>query len=164
MNKSSEAEAHIYFSDFFDVDQQTLEDYGAFNISLINDLPLFIDPFLLFDSENLEYKVLHDEIIKYVKFLRDVSIDPAIDKGLIAHWFSFPEVSQNWLGFSRTGNKGSGLGKDFAATLNRHLHNVFKDFGAETVTRGSHLEKLCLLGDGVGRDHLSDFTTNLIKG
>jgi hypothetical protein len=25
------------------------------------------------------------------------------------------------------------------------------------------LEKFTLLGDGVGRDHLSDFTTNLIK-
>jgi hypothetical protein len=63
-----------------------------------------------------------------------------------------------------TGNKGSGLGGDFAAVLQRNLHNVFKNLGAETITRGSHLEKLCLLADGVGRDHLSDFTTNLIKG
>jgi hypothetical protein len=43
------------------------------------------------------------------------------------------------------------------------LHRVFTNFGAETITRGSHLEKLCLVGDGVGRDHLSDFTANLIK-
>jgi hypothetical protein len=41
---------------------------------------------------------------------------------------------------------------------------VFRNLGSETITRGSHLEKLCLLGGGVGRDHLSDFTTNLIKG
>ncbi|MGY6217374.1 hypothetical protein ACW73L_19645 [Methylolobus aquaticus] len=156
-------EAHIYFTDFFGIEPQVLEDYGAFNVSLINDLPLFIDPFLLFDSDKPEYNTLHDDIIRYVKFLRDVSLNSGIDRGLIDHWFRFPEVSQNWLGFSRTGNKGSGLGKDFAATLHRNLHHVFKDFGAETVTRGSHLEKLCLLGDGVGRDHLSDFTTNLIK-
>ncbi|WP_262967179.1 hypothetical protein [Methylobacter psychrophilus] len=162
-NINTHSEAHIYLTDFFGIDPQVLEDYGAFNVSLINDLPLFIDPFLLFDSKKPEYKALHDEIIKYVKFLRDVSLNSDIDKGLIDHWFRFPEVSQNWLGFSRTGNRGSGLGKDFAATLNRHLHHVFKDFGTETVTRGSHLEKLCLLGDGVGRDHLSDFTTNLIK-
>ena len=154
----------IYFSEFFGVAPEVIEDYGAFNVSLINDLPLFIDPFLLFDSEDADYNALHEQIITYVKFLRDASVDPSIDKGLLAHWFRFPEVSQNWLGFSKTGNKGSGLGPDFAATLQRNLHRVFKDFGAETITHGSHLEKLCLLGDGVGRDHLSDFTTNLIKG
>lgn len=157
------ATAKIYFSDFFDIQPEVLKDYGALNISLINDLPLFIDPFLLFDSDDAEYNRLHEEIIRYVKFLRDVSSDTTISKGLLDSWFGFPEVSQNWLGFSKTGNKGSGLGKQFAGTLHRNLHQVFKEFGSETITRGSHLEKLCLLADGVGRDHLSDFTTNLIK-
>jgi hypothetical protein len=59
-----------YFSDWFDVDPDDLDAYGAFNVSLINDLPLFIDPFLLFTSENATYRQLHDEIIKYLKFLR----------------------------------------------------------------------------------------------
>lgn len=157
------ASAKIYFTDFFEVDPEALEGYGALNISLINDLPLFIDPFLLFDSEDPEHQRLHDEIIRYVKFLRDISSDTSISKGLLDSWFGFPEVSQNWLGFSKTGNKGSGLGKQFAGALHRNLHQVFKDFGSESITRGSHLEKLCLLADGVGRDHLSDFTTNLIK-
>ena len=31
------------------------------------------------------------------------------------------------------------------------------------ITIGSHLEKLCLIKNGVGRDNISDFTTNLIK-
>ncbi len=153
----------IYFADFFEVAPAILETYGAFNISLINDLPLFIDPFLLFDSEEHRYNELHEEIIRYVKFLRDVSIDPSISQGLLDHWFRFPEVSQNWLGFSRSGNRGSGLGAEFASTLHRNLHRVFTNFGSEIITRGSHLEKLCLIAGGVGRDHLSDFTTNLIK-
>lgn len=156
--------AKIYFSDFFSVAPDVLEEYGAFNISLINDLPLFIDPFLLFDSQEDKYQVLHEDIIRYVRFLRDVAGNDSISAGLIESWFGFPEVSQNWLGFSKTGNKGSGLGKDFAKSLNKNLRRVFKSFGQETITRGSHLEKLCLLSDGVGRDHLSDFTTNLIKG
>lgn len=163
-NDKPTVDAHIYFTDFFEVSENVLEHYGAFNVSLINDLPLFIDPFLLFDSEEGKYKSLHDEIIRYVKFLRDVSAETSINKGLIDSWFRFPEVSQNWLGFSRKGNRGSGLGADFAKVLHHNLHRVFRDFGSETITRGSHLEKLCLLGGGVGRDHLSDFTTNLIKG
>lgn len=32
------------------------------------------------------------------------------------------------------------------------------------MTKGSHLEKLCLIRDGVGRDNISDFTNNLIRG
>lgn len=40
-------ELKIYFSDFFDVDEDIIESYGAVNISLINDMPLFVDPFLL---------------------------------------------------------------------------------------------------------------------
>lgn len=155
--------AKIYFADFFEVVPEVLDDYGALNISLINDLPLFVDPFLLFDSGEIEHQRLHEEIICYVKFLRDASSDASISKGLLDSWFRFPEVSQNWLGFSKTGNNGSGLGKQFAEALHRNLHQVFKDFGSETISRGSHLEKLCLMADGVGRDHLSDFTTNLIK-
>ena len=46
----------IYFCDFFEIGADKLEEYGAFNISLINDLPLFIDPFLLFGSSKLEYQ------------------------------------------------------------------------------------------------------------
>ena len=38
----------IYFTDIFNIDEKILENYGAFNISLCNDMPLFVDPFLLF--------------------------------------------------------------------------------------------------------------------
>ncbi|MEJ2046320.1 MAG: hypothetical protein P8X74_21515 [Reinekea sp.] len=42
---------NIYFSDYFGVSKEELDAYGAFNVSLINNLPVFIDPFLLFGSE-----------------------------------------------------------------------------------------------------------------
>ena len=34
----------LYFSDYFEVSEEALDQYGAFNISLVSDLPLFIDP------------------------------------------------------------------------------------------------------------------------
>ena len=61
-------ELKIYFSDFFDVDEDIIESYGAVNISLINDMPLFVDPFLLFNSEKPEYQQIHAEIIRYLLF------------------------------------------------------------------------------------------------
>src|SRR2546430_5206137 len=103
-----------YFTDFFDVDPAVLERYGAFNVSLVTDLPLFVDPFLLFNSKKKQYQALHSEIIRYLVFLRDKAHAGALDDGLVKSWYLFPEVKQNWLGFTTTGNGGSGLGKDFA--------------------------------------------------
>ena len=154
----------IYFSDVFSVDAGVLDQYGAFNIALVNDLPLFIDPFLLFDSEDAKYRGLHDEIIRYLVFLRDRARADELTEASITEWLLFREVKQNWLGFSQQGNQGTGLGKHFAAALARGLTGAFRNFGEERLTQGAHLEKLGLLSGGVGRDHLSDFTTNLIKG
>jgi hypothetical protein len=152
-----------FLSDHFGVGKEVFDEYGAFNVSIINDLPLFIDPFLLFHSEKEDYVKLHDQIIKYLVFLRDRAAEGQVDEGLLRGWYCFPEVKQNWLGFSVSGNGGTGLGIDFGRALHANLHVIFSDFGREKITEGSHLEKVCLVADGVGRDNISDFTTNLIQ-
>lgn len=152
----------IYFSDFFDIDPQTIKDYGAFNISLINDLPLFIDPFLLFCSKNAEYQQLHEEIIKYILFLKSKSkLD--LSTGSIKNWFYFSEIKENWFGYSIMGNSGRGLAGKFANSLKINLTTILKNFGEEDSV-SSHIEKLTLVKDGVGKDQVSDLTTNLICG
>lgn len=153
----------IYFTDYFGVSEDQLESCGAFNISLVTDLPLFIDPFLLFNSENPDYQALHDDIIRYLRFLRTKSEKGSISQALIKAWYCFSEVKQNWFGFCEDGNTGRGLGNGFAKALDLNLIHVFQNFGKEQITIGSHLEKLCLIRSGVGRDMISDFTTNLIK-
>jgi hypothetical protein len=156
-------ELNLYFSDYFKVDPGVLEQYGAFNISLLADLPLFIDPFLLFNSQTPEYAQLHDEMIRYLKFLRDKVASGPLAPGLIDALFRFPEIKENYLGFSIDSNDGRGLGKHFAVALHQNLHTVFRNFGDEKITQGSHLEKLCLFKTGVGKDNVSDFTCNLIQ-
>lgn len=161
-NKSNQI-IKLYFSDYFNISEDVVREYGAFNISLVADLPLFIDPFLLFNSDNATYKKLHAEIINYLRFLRDKS-SGSIDRGLLNAWYRFPEVKENWFGYTRSGNSGHGLGPKFASALNLSLDSIFKNFGDEKITASSHLEKLCLVREGVGRDNISDFTTNLTKG
>ena len=154
----------IYFSDFFNIDEDVIESYGAVNISLINDMPLFVDPFLLFNSEKPEYQTIHQNVINYLLFLQEQAEKyPTPPSGMLSSWYLFPEVKQTWLGFSLEGNDGRGLGRDFALNLHRGLQSIFKDFGKETITRSSHLEKLCLISPQVGRDKISDFATNFIK-
>jgi len=154
----------VYFSDVFSVSPDVIEKYGAFNVSLINDLPLFIDPFLIFNSSSKEYQRLHKEILKYVAFLRDQSVAKNVNEGLLRSWFCFPEIKQTWLGFSKNGNGGRGPGMEFAKALNENLVGVFADFDKQAVSRSPHLEKLCLIKENIGKDNISDFVTNLIKG
>jgi hypothetical protein len=151
-----------FFNEYFEVSEDDLGAFGAFNVSIVNDLPLFIDPFLLFHSDNSEYQQLHNEIIRYMVFLRDRASTQPINDDLLRAWYCFPEIKQNWLGFSVVGNSGSGLGIKFARVLHANLRRLFGDFGQEKITNGSHLEKVCLISSGVGRDNISDFTTNLI--
>src|SRR5258708_15046925 len=128
----------IYFSDVFEVDPDDLEAHGAFNISVVNDLPLFIDPFLLFNSKKPEYRLLHDEMIRYLRFLRDKASSGVVEAGLIEAWFTFHEVKQNWLGFSKNGNTGSGLALHFARALNSNLNPLFLRLAHHTVPKRSH--------------------------
>lgn len=155
----------FYFTDFFNVDKSELENYGAFNISLINDLPLFVDPFLLFNSENSQYKSLHESMIKYISFLKYkiLAKKGRFSNNEIKAWFMFNEVQQNWLGYSCVGNSGRGLNRAFANTLIDSFINNSSDFEINNITQGLHPEKLCLIKDGTGKDSVSDLTVNLIK-
>ncbi len=131
----------VYFSDSFGVSLDQMEEWGAFNVCLITDLPLFVDPFLLFNSECAEYMALHDEIIRYLKFLRSRSETGHITKGLLKAWYHFCEVDENCFGFCKSGHSGRGLGPKFARALNKNLHDIFNQFGDEQITESSHLEK-----------------------
>ena len=109
----------LYFTDVFGVPEKALEEFGAFNISLIVDLPLFVDPFLLFNSKEPTYQKLHEQVINYLLYLRDIAAEGDISAGRLRELFCFPEVRQNWLGFSQTDNAGRGLGMKFARALGK---------------------------------------------
>lgn len=149
----------LLFNEYFEIDQKVLDRYGALNICLEADLPLFVDPFLLFSSTNPDYQALHDKIVGHLIFLRELALDnPSIGLSL----FKFPEARQNWLGMCKWSNNGKGLGPKFARNLISAFNGFYRNFGAETVTDASHIEKLTLVGSGIGRDFISDFTTNLM--
>jgi hypothetical protein len=122
-----------------------------------------VDPFLLFHSKNPRYQEEHRRIIKYLEFLWNLATLGQLSVGKLKALFCFPEVDQNWLGFSKTGNKGRGLGMDFANALSSGLGDLFASSGKEDITASNHLEKICLIRPRVGKDAISDFTTNLIK-
>lgn len=150
----------MLFSDTFNVSPEIIQEYGTVDISLVCDIPLFIDPLLIFNSEKKEYKNLHEEIIRYFHFLA-VKAQVNLSTQEIKTWFSFNEVKQNWLGYSLEGNGGSALGKDFSEFLARNIRFALNNNG---ISRNRHIEKIMLLYEGSGKDKISDLTVNLIKG
>ena len=137
----------MFFSEYYGIDSSVVEHYGAVDISFVCDIPLFIDPMLIFNSEKEEYKKLHEEIIRYFHFLYQKACDGLSNKELKA-WFEFNEVPNNWLGYSMSGNKGAALGKQYARFLYKNIR-----FATNTnnITKSNHIEKIMLLYEGSGR-------------
>lgn len=151
----------LLFTEYFNIQESIMTNYGALNICLSSDLPLFIDPFLLFASEKKEYKELHKHVVNHLLFLKEYATENLITD-LDVNLFAFPEIKQNWLGLSEYGNGGKGLGKHFAKNIIKSFNGFYRTFGEEIITDETHIEKLTLLNPGVGKDFISDFTTNLI--
>lgn len=149
----------MFFSERFQVDSELLKGYGTVDISLICDIPLFVDPMLIFNSEKEEYKELHKEIIKYFHFLY-VKAQQGLSVKEIDAWFNFSEVPNNWLGYSLVGNKGLALGRKYSLFLYENIGFALNTHG---ISEGKHIEKTMLLYDGSGKDKISDLTVNLIK-
>jgi hypothetical protein len=51
----------------------------------------------------------------------------------------------------------------FAKSLRGSLDSILADLSGEGITKSSHFEKVALFSKGIGKDRISDFTTNLIK-
>ncbi len=65
----------LLFSEYFEIDADVLDAYGVLNICIDADLPLFIDPFLLFSSEKPEYVGLHEQIVNHLIKLKELASD-----------------------------------------------------------------------------------------
>ena len=60
---------NIYFTDYFNIGKDILDEYEAFDISLINELPVLIDQFPLFTSEKIN-TVVFPFLADFQQFMR----------------------------------------------------------------------------------------------
>lgn len=154
----------ILFSEYFDVTKEELADFDVFDISLFYDSPVFIDPFLLFYSEDEQHQALHKYILDYFSFLKDISDNHPKSDMLVKEFFLFSEEKELWLGFSAFGNQGKGPGIKFGRALFDNLKKLSLFDGTQpTITSSEHIEKLTLLDPRIGKDCISDLTATLIK-
>jgi hypothetical protein len=121
------------------------------------DLPLAIDPFLLFKSRNPEYRALHGSVLDVFNAgIRAVHAGQ-LDKA--RRILTFPEVVEIGLGYSSSSRRGSGVGA--------HLTELIIDTligSPQLQQRGvRHVEEMQLLSAGIGPDRVSDIVANILK-
>jgi len=124
---------------------------------LANDIPVCIDPFLLYKSPDETLRGLHGRLLGI--FERGFALHDAGDRAGLDGLINFPEVNAIGFGYTAAGTGGSGLGW--------HLNQLLADLlesSDEVRARGlRHIEELQLLSVGVGPDRISDIAANILK-
>jgi hypothetical protein len=121
------------------------------------DLPLGIDPFLLFKSRDPEYRELHDIVLSV--FNAGIDSVRAGDIAQAKSILTFPEVSEIGLGYTRTSRRGSGVGTHLTELIVETLTG-----SPQLLERGvRHIEEMQLLSAGIGPDRISDIVANILK-
>lgn len=124
---------------------------------LASDLPLCIDPFLLYKSKDPVLRKLHDRLLGIFDLGIQLYREGRRDE--LDYLIDFPEVDEIGFGYTEGGIGGHGLG----TRLNTLLAELLA--GSEALQeRGlRHVEDLQLLSIGVSHDRVSDIAANVLK-
>jgi hypothetical protein len=121
------------------------------------DLPLGIDPFLLFKSRDPHFRQLHASLLQV--FNAGIESVKMNDFATAERLFEFPEVPEIGLGYTKKGRRGAGVGD--------YLRGLIIQTLVESPTllgRGiRHVEEMQLVSLGIGPDRISDIAANIFK-
>ena len=129
-----------------------------FAIPFLNeDIPLYVDPFLLWKSPSLQDKALHQALLTAFNNLGRLANEGK--KALaIAQLIAASECNE--VGFGSSVNR---LGKKIGVTLAEQVIALFEKISYYKQSGFRHLEETQLLVSGVNKDRISDITCSLLK-
>jgi len=143
--------------------QPILPDISQFEVDFVIprvgiDLPVGIDPFLLFKSRDPELDSLHQTLLGSfnagLSAVREGNIEQA------KYLLDYPEVSEIGFGTAtKKGKRGSGVGT-FLTSL---IVETLKDSPLLLERGVKHIEEMQLVSVGIGPDRISDISANIIK-
>lgn len=121
------------------------------------DVPLGIDPFLLFKSRDPHSRALHDVLVD--AFNAGIAAVRAGEIHEANRLFDLPEVTAIGLGYAKSGRRGSGIGPVLSSLI---VETVRASPGLQE--RGiRHIEEMQLISVGVGADRVSDMAANFLS-
>ncbi|WP_437308182.1 hypothetical protein [Sorangium sp. So ce388] len=146
------------FSEAFKLDM-TQAGLDFVDIELSSDTALFVDPFAISQRQDALSYDCHLTIVAFfqrvVDCMREEHPDEA--RGMLQY---FKEPNETRLGLSSGAPQGAGVGGGQA-------EEIFAALAASSAVKTgllSALEECELMIEGIGRDKISDLTTNIIRG
>lgn len=146
------------FSDHFGLEKSQGE-LDFVNVHLDRDVPLFLDPFAVSQREDRWGQDAHATLVAFFQSIVDrIRANRGADaRRLLQH---LREPNETRFGLSKGRPQGAGIGTHQADELFRALER------SQAVQTGflSSLEECELMIEGIGRDKISDLTTNVLRG
>jgi hypothetical protein len=150
------------FSDEFNIRRTENDDW--FDAILSLDTKLFIDPFLVYESQHAAFADAHQEVITFFNSVFNM-IAQSQGRQASLHWqqavslLEFPEVEEICLGYTNADTAGSGSGLVLARAMASALWEAVRA-GMHEIR---HFEEVLLLREGIGGDRISDITASLLR-
>jgi hypothetical protein len=125
---------------------------------LNEDLPLCLDPFLLWKSDRSDYQELHSALLK---FIGEIQTQARAGRTTSAHMLlsEIREPSELGLGYCQNTKRGSAIGP----VLRSAIVQLFRETPQLEDAGLDHIEILALLVPKIGEDRLGDITASVLK-
>lgn len=125
---------------------------------LREDLPLGIDPFLLWNSEKAEWASIHQELMTFLETVRDQTLSGDLTSAvnLLLKCEEQPAIG---LGYA----EGTKAGRSIGPKLAESFAQVFRSVPQLRDHAPAHLEEIQLLVPNVKEDRISDMAAAVLK-
>jgi hypothetical protein len=123
---------------------------------LEEDIPLFIDPFLLWKSPSQQDNSLHLSLVNSFNYLGNEYLKD--NNSIIDILIACSECNEVGLGTSKTKN-----GKRFGKSIADKILSLYKDIPQISQSGLLHFEEIQLLVENIAEDRISDIAANFIK-
>ncbi|AZS18184.1 hypothetical protein EI981_07535 [Paenibacillus lutimineralis] len=144
-------------SEIFNLEKSQRE-LDFIDIDTDNDLPLFVDPYFLSHRKDPWSVSTNRTIQSFFHHVIEL-LDSGFKKEARILFENLSEPNETCLGVSSDRPRGRGVGKDEAIKI---FDSLMDSKAIESGLIG-HFEDFVLFVDGVGKDKISDLTTNLIR-
>jgi len=135
-----------------------------FDPVLTEDTPLYVDPFLVFDSDHPLFAYSHEQVVRFFAMCRDL-VRKDDGRRNSRHWdkalrlLTFPEPKEFALGLAMGSPNGAGTHEYYAAQMADALEVICR-----AGERGlDYVEMLAVFVPGLGVDRISDIFCNILK-
>jgi hypothetical protein len=124
---------------------------------LDDDIPLYVDPFLLWKSPSMQDQALHTALVSSFNHFGHLA-KTGKEADALAAMIRISECSEAGLGSAR-GKNGKRIGEGAAS----EILSLFSSIPQVKAGGFEHLEEIQLFVDQIGKDRVSDLTCNLTK-